>query len=213
TASTSSPTLDGPDPTAISSSAIAQLTTLAMRYEANLSVAEDLRKKAAQQQRDADRQRKIARAYVNQVVDYAMSPNSDPFAQRLSALAAAENPVDLITGVFSTEQITEAQEGHLGEAKRAFDAAQELQKRADRSTASARRSEAAAKRQLTQIGELAEDLGLGASSTPKGLPETRTEQETWNDEAVASWRTYKAQLRRLKVTTPPAKRLVKAGGS
>ncbi len=213
TPTTSSPTLDVPDPLAIAPSAIAQLTTLALRYEANLSVAEDLRKEAAQVTRDANRQRSLARAYVAQVVDYAMSPNSDPFAQRLSALAAAENPVDLITGVFSSEQITEAQEGHLGDAKRAFDAAQVLQKRADRATRSAERSEATAKRQLKQIGELAEDLGLGASSTPQGLPETRTEQESWNTAAIGSWRRYKAQLKRLGVRTPPASRLVKSGGA
>ena len=209
----SSSSLDVPDPMAIAPSAIAELTTLALRYEANLSFAEDLRKEAAQHTRDANRQRKIARAYVAQVVDYAMSPNSDPFAQRLSALAAAENPVDLITGVFSSEQITDAQEGQLGDAKRAFDAAQVLQKRADRSTRSAEKAEASAQRQLAQIGRLAEDLGLGASSTPEGLPDTRTEQEAWNRSAKGSWRRYRAQLDRLGVRTPPASRLVRAGGA
>jgi len=207
-----SPGLDVPDPLAITPSAVSELTALALRYESNLSVAEDHRKRAAQLTRDAERQLSVARAYVAQVVDYAMSPNSDPFAQRLSALAAAEDPVDLITGVFSTEQVTEAQEGHLGEAKRAFDAAQVLQRRAARATRDAEKAEAAAKRQLEQIGELAEDLGLGASSTPQGLPETRTEQEGWNSEAVTTWRAYRAELARLKVTPPPAARLVKSGG-
>lgn len=144
TASTSSPTLDVPDPLAIAPSAISELTTLAMRYEANLSVAEDRRKEAAGHTRDADRQRRLARAYVAQVVDYAMSPNGDPFAQKLTALAAADNPEDIIAGIFSTEQVTDAQEGHLGEAKRAFDAAQVLQARADRATKAAEKAEATA---------------------------------------------------------------------
>jgi len=210
---TASAGLDVPDPLAIAPSAISQLTTLALRYESNLAVAEERRKEAAQLTRDADRQLAVARAYVAQVVDYAMSPNSDPFAQRLSALAAAEDPVDLITGVFSTEQITEAREGNLGEAKRAFEAAQALQKRADRATEAAEKAEKAAKRQLEQVGEMAEQLGLGASSTPQGLPETRTEQQEWNRSAATTWRRYRVQLKRLGVTPPPASRLVKAGGS
>ncbi len=207
-----SPGLDVPDPLAITPSAISELTSLALRYESNLSLAEDHRKQAAELNRDVERQLSVARAYVAQVVDYAMSPNSDPFAQRLSALAAAEDPVDLITGVFSSEQVTEAQEGHLGDAKRAFDAAQVLQRKADRATRDAEQAEAAAKRQLKQIGELAKDLGLGASSTPQGLPETRTEQEGWNAAAVQSWRAYRAELKRMRVTPPPAARLKKTDG-
>lgn len=213
TASTSaSAGLDVPDPLAIAPSAISELTTLALRYESNLSVAEDRRKEAAELTRDAKRQLSVARAYVAQVVDYAMSPNSDPFAQRLSALAAAEDPVDLITGVFSTEQITEAREGDLGEAKRAFEAAQVLQKRADRATAAAEKAERAAKRQLAQVGKMAKQLGLGASSTPEGLPETRVQQEEWNAAATASWRAYTTRLKRLGVTAPPAAKLVKSKG-
>lgn len=211
TASASSPTLDVPDPLAITPSAISELTTLAMRYEANLSVAEDRRKEAAEHTRDANRQRRVARAYVAQVVDYAMSPNGDPFAQKLTALAAADNPEDIIAGIFSTEQVTDAQEGHLGEAKRAFDAAQVLQARADKATKAAVKAEATATRQLTQIGKLAEQLGLGASSTPDGLPSTRTEQVSWNKAAVTSWRAYTRQLARLKVKAPPAARLKKSG--
>ncbi|GAA3525165.1 hypothetical protein AFL01nite_14030 [Aeromicrobium flavum] len=209
---TSSPSLDVPDPLAIAPSAITELTTLALRYEANLSVAEDRRKEAAERLRDADRQRKIARAYVDQVVEYAMSPNGDPFAQKLTALAAAENPEDLITGIFSSEQVTDAQEGHLGEAKRAFDAAQVLQARADRATRAAEKAEKTAARQLKQIGKLADQLGLGASSTPEGLPQTRTEQESWNTAAAASWAGYTRQLARLGVKAPSARRLKASGG-
>lgn len=212
TSPTSSPSLDVPDPLAIAPSAISELTTLALRYEANLSVAEQRRKEAAEHTRDANRQRRVARAYVAQVVDYAMSPNGDPFAQKLTALAAAENPEDIIAGLFSTEQVTDAQEGHLGEAKRAFDLAQVLQARAARATKAAEKAEMTAKRQLAQIGKLAEQLGLGSSSTPEGLPSTRTEQVAWNKAAAADWRAYTRQLTRLKVKTPPAARLKKSGG-
>lgn len=208
----SSPSLDVPDPLAIEASAITELTTLALRYEANLSVAEERRKEAAERQRDADRQRKVARAYVAQVVDYAMSPNGDPFAQKLTALAAAENPEDIITGIFSSEQVTDAQEGHLGEAKRAFDAALVLQAKADRATRAAEKSEATAARQLKQIGKLADHLGLGASSTPEGLPQTRTEQESWNAAAAKSWKQYRASLRRLGVKAPSARSLKASRG-
>ena len=206
-ASASTPSLDVPDPLAIAPNAVTELTTLALRYEANLSVAEDRRKEAAERQRDADRQRKIARAYVAQVVEYAMSPNGDPFAQKLTALAAAENPEDLITGIFSTEQVTDAQEGHLGDAKRAFEAAQVLQARADRATKIAEKAEASAARQLKQVGQLAKQLGLGASSTPDGLPQTRVEQESWNASVATSWKRYTNRLDRLGVKAPPAARL------
>ncbi|WP_286928760.1 MULTISPECIES: peptidoglycan DD-metalloendopeptidase family protein [Aeromicrobium] len=203
----STPSLDVPDPLAIAPSAVTELTTLALRYEANLSVAEDRRKEAVERQRDADRQRTIARAYVAQVVEYAMSPSGDPFAQKLTALAAAENPEDLITGIFSTEQVTEAQEGHLGDAKRAFDAAQVLQARADRATKIAEKAEASAARQLKQVGKIAKQLGLGASSTPAGLPQTRVEQESWNTASTTAWKRYTRQLTRLGVKAPPAGRL------
>ncbi|GAA2072717.1 peptidoglycan DD-metalloendopeptidase family protein [Aeromicrobium tamlense] len=209
-ATSSAPSLDVPDvpdPLAIAPSAITELTTLALRYEANLSVAEDRRKEAAERTRDADRQRRVARAYVAQVVDYAMSPSGDPFARKLTALAAAENPEDLITGIFSTEQVTEAQEGHLGDAKRAFEAAQKLQRRADRATAIAEKAEKAAARQLAQVGKLAEQLGLGASSTPEGLPQTRAEQEAWNDRVATAWTSYRKRLARLGVKAPSAARL------
>ncbi|MBC9225087.1 peptidoglycan DD-metalloendopeptidase family protein [Aeromicrobium sp. 636] len=208
----SSPSVDVPDPLAIAPSAITELTTLALRYEANLSVAEERRREAAERKRDADRQRRIARAYVDQVVEYAMSPSGDPFAQKLTALAAAEEPEDLITGMFSSEQVTDAQEGHLSDAKRAFDAAQELQARADRATRAAEKAEETAARQLKQIGELAEQLGLGASSTPEGLPQTRTEQDSWNATPATSWTRYRKQLARLGVKAPSARRLKATGG-
>lgn len=208
----SSPTLDVPDPLAIAPSAISKLTALAMRYEANLSVAEEHRKEAAEHTRDANRQRAVAREYVAQVVDYAMSPNGDPFARKLAALTAADNPEDIITGIFSTEQVTDAQEGHLGEAKRAFDAAQVLQARADKSTRAAKKLETTAARQLKQIGKLAGQLGLGASSTPEGLPQTRTEQVAWNKAAKVSWKRYTTRLDRLRVKAPNAAALKKSGG-
>lgn len=212
TAPTSGPTLQAPDPLAIAPSAIANLTSLALRYQSNLSVAEDRRRVAAERQRDADHQQGLARAYVAQVVDYAMSPSGDPFAQKLTALAAAENPRDLVTGVYSTEQVTEAQEGHLADAKQAYDAAQALQERADALTRQAQRAEADAQRQLAQLGDLAEQLGLGASSTPAGLPETHTEQQTWNADAAASWRAYTDQLSRLGVAIPTAAQVRPSGG-
>ncbi|MCL3837123.1 M23 family metallopeptidase [Aeromicrobium duanguangcaii] len=208
----SAPSVPVPDPLAIAPTAITELTTLALRYEANLSVAEDRRKEAAERLRDADRQRRVARAYVAQVVEYAMSPSGDPFAQKLSALAAAEEPEDLITGMFSSEQVTDAQEGHLSDAKLAFDAAQVLQARADRATRAAEKAGEAAARQLKQIGDLAEQLGLGASSTPEGLPQTRTEQESWNATAATSWKRYRKQLARLSVKPPNARRLKATGG-
>lgn len=212
TAPSSTPTLDAPDPLRISSSSIARLTTLAMRYEAHLSVAEEHRKQAAEHTRDANRQLKVARAYVAQVVDYAMSPNADPFAQRLSAMAAAEKPEDLISGIFSTEQVTDAQEGHLADAKAAFDAAQRLQSKAESATEAAQEAERIAARQLEQIGTLAEKLGLGASATPEGLPETQAEQRQWNREAVAAWKRYKRRLARFDVTPPKAAKLRRQGG-
>lgn len=217
---TSSPTdgstapagLDVPDPLAIAPSALSELTALAMRYEANLAVAEERRANAAEKQKDADHQRTLARAYVAQVVDYAMSPTGDPFAQKLAALTAAENPEDLITGVFSTEQVTEAQEGHLADAKRAFIVAESLQKRADAQVAEATKAERTATRQLRQISDLADQLGLGATSTPAGLPETRIEQREWNTEASQSWRSYRRKLARMKVTVPKAAALRAEGG-
>ncbi len=212
TPTSSTPTLDVPDPLAISSTAITKLTTLALRYESNLALAEDLRTTAQEKTADARHQRALASAYVAQVVDYAMSPSGDPFAQKLTALAAADNPEDIITGIFSTEQVTAAQEAHLGEAKRAFDAAQVLQKRADKATKSAVKAEASAQRQLSQLGDLAEQLGLGASSTPDGLPQTRTEQESWNAAALTSWRAYTGKLKKLGVTAPRAARLTRQGG-
>lgn len=209
---TSGPTVEVPDPLAITPSALSRLTALALRYQSNLTVAEERRTEATERTADADTQLVAARAYVAQVVDYAMSPSADPFAQKLTALAGADGPDDLITGVFSTEQVTEAQEGHLHDAKRAFDRARVLQAKAAAATRAAESAEQAAAGQLRQLSALAEDLGLGSSSTPTGLPETQTEQQNWNSAGLNRWRAYTAQVARLRITPPPASAVRGTGG-
>ena len=200
------------DPLSIAPSVITELTALAMRYESNLSVAEERRGEAAEKEKDAAHQREIASEYIAQVVDYAMSPSADPFSQKLLALGAAETPEELITGMFSTEQVTDAQEGHLVDAKAAFDAAQVLTEQADALIDEAKVAEAAAARQLRDVHKLAKELGLGSSSTPANLPATHAEQVQWNTEAASNWTAYVEQLAALGVKTPTATELAAEGG-
>lgn len=201
-----------PDPLSIAPSVVTELTALAMRYESNLSVAEERRAEAAEKEKDAAHQREIASEYIAQVVDYAMSPSADPFSQKLLALGAAETPEELITGMFSTEQVTDAQEGHLVDAKAAFDAAQVLTDEANKLIDQAKVAEAAAQRQLKDVHKLAKELGLGSSSTPDGLPATHAEQVQWNTDASNDWKAYVEQLSSLGVKVPKAAELKSDGG-
>lgn len=196
-----------PDPLAVAPSALTQLTTLALQYESSVKVAEDKRAESEQKADDAARALQRADAYVAQVIDFAMSPSGDPFAQKLAALAAAENPADLISGVYSMDQITSAQEARLADAKRAFDQSQRLQRAADRAAAAATKAEKTSERQLAQLGTLADSLGFGASNTPANLPATRTEQEAMNADVAERWFAYKRSLADTQVTPPAARSL------
>lgn len=195
------------NPPAPSARALATLTSTALRYESYVQIAEDHQERANARRSEADAAMERAEVYVDQVVDYAMSPSANSFAQKLQVFTGSATPEDLVNGMFAQSQITSAHAERVQEAKAAYDDAVRLGKQADEFAQEAKKAESEGRQLLENLYAQAEELGFGSSELPEGLPGTRAEQREWNETAVADWQSYKELLASAEIESPSAEQL------